>query len=259
MRRKRRSFFSTNRVCSRCLALKDTIVGYTDEVGVTIPPLHPRCRCAIIYDEVAEPRVNKTSQRIPSSNTTSTGLVSRTLEEAKAIADKLNPIVGAYFARKSKWSGKVVVSPRESNCKLPNCHIGILLQDCPDEAILHELVHAHSTSYYTLNTYQMHSAIEEASVQYLTQEIAKLEGIALEGSDYDFWADVLREINRKFGLYESDLKFARQLLRVPMPIREEWLWSKIRKSVETVEQMTTATMLMNNLTREALEKWIREN
>ena len=24
-----------------------------------MPPLHPRCRCAIIYDEVAEPRVNK--------------------------------------------------------------------------------------------------------------------------------------------------------------------------------------------------------
>lgn len=49
----------TNRVCSRCLALKDTIVGYTDESGVTLPPLHPRCRCAIIYDEVAAPRVIK--------------------------------------------------------------------------------------------------------------------------------------------------------------------------------------------------------
>ena len=49
----------TNRVCSRCLALKDTIVGYTDESGVTLPPLHPRCRCAIIYDEVAAPRANK--------------------------------------------------------------------------------------------------------------------------------------------------------------------------------------------------------
>ena len=51
----------TNRVCSRCLALKDTIVGYTDEVGVTIPPLHPRCRCSIAYDEVGE---NRTGARI---------------------------------------------------------------------------------------------------------------------------------------------------------------------------------------------------
>ena len=28
------------------------MVGYTDEVGVTLPPLHPRCRCAIAYREV---------------------------------------------------------------------------------------------------------------------------------------------------------------------------------------------------------------
>ena len=64
MPRRGRSFFSTNRVCSRCLALKDTIVGYTDEVGVTIPPLHPRCRCAIIYDEVAEPRTAKPKPKL---------------------------------------------------------------------------------------------------------------------------------------------------------------------------------------------------
>ena len=55
--RRGRSFFSTNRVCSRCLALKDTVVGHTDESGVTIPPLHPRCRCAIMYREVGVPRV----------------------------------------------------------------------------------------------------------------------------------------------------------------------------------------------------------
>ena len=44
----------TNRVCSRCLELKDTVVGRTDESGVTLPPLHPRCRCAIVYREVRD-------------------------------------------------------------------------------------------------------------------------------------------------------------------------------------------------------------
>ena len=44
----------TNRVCSRCLELKDTVVGRTDESGVPLPPLHPRCRCAIMYKELAE-------------------------------------------------------------------------------------------------------------------------------------------------------------------------------------------------------------
>ena len=28
------------------------MVGHTDESGVTLPPLHPRCRCAIMYREV---------------------------------------------------------------------------------------------------------------------------------------------------------------------------------------------------------------
>ena len=27
------------------------MVGYTNESGVTLPPLHPRCRCAISYRE----------------------------------------------------------------------------------------------------------------------------------------------------------------------------------------------------------------
>ena len=44
----------TNRVCPRCLPLKDKLVGYTDETGVQIPPLHPRCRCAIDYREVGD-------------------------------------------------------------------------------------------------------------------------------------------------------------------------------------------------------------
>ena len=35
------------------MELKDKVVGYTDE-EVTLPPLHPRCRCAIKYSEVGE-------------------------------------------------------------------------------------------------------------------------------------------------------------------------------------------------------------
>ena len=39
------------RTCPRCLEINGKIIGYTDEVGVQLPPLHPRCRCAIIYRE----------------------------------------------------------------------------------------------------------------------------------------------------------------------------------------------------------------
>ena len=40
------------------------MVGHTDESGVTIPPLHPRCRCAIMYREVGTPRVMQPKPRI---------------------------------------------------------------------------------------------------------------------------------------------------------------------------------------------------
>ena len=41
------------RTCPRCLEINGKVVGYTDEVGVQLPPLHPRCRCAIIYREIS--------------------------------------------------------------------------------------------------------------------------------------------------------------------------------------------------------------
>lgn len=40
------------RTCSRCLELKGKVIGTTDETGVTLPPIHPRCRCAIVYREI---------------------------------------------------------------------------------------------------------------------------------------------------------------------------------------------------------------
>lgn len=35
------------------------VIGHTDESGVTIPPLHPRCRCTIMYREVVEAKPPK--------------------------------------------------------------------------------------------------------------------------------------------------------------------------------------------------------
>ena len=50
----------TNRVCSRCMERKDKVVGHTDDSGVTLPPLHPRCRCTI---KEPKPLVDETAIR----------------------------------------------------------------------------------------------------------------------------------------------------------------------------------------------------
>ena len=65
----------TNRVCGRCMELKDTVVGYTDQSGVTIPPLHPRCRCAIMYREVGMPRVMQAKPKPPIHETPTNNLL----------------------------------------------------------------------------------------------------------------------------------------------------------------------------------------
>ena len=91
----------TNRVCGRCLALKDTVVGRTDESGVTLPPLHPRCRCAIMYREDGEEKKPRTDALAapPIKPNNSTGIVSppfslgacKTFEEFKLYwADNYN-------------------------------------------------------------------------------------------------------------------------------------------------------------------------
>ena len=54
----------TNRVCGRCMDLSGTVVGFEDKFfnsSVTdgqTPPLHPRCRCVIVYREIDSPNKN---------------------------------------------------------------------------------------------------------------------------------------------------------------------------------------------------------
>ena len=52
------------RTCPRCPEINGKIIGYTDEVGVQLPPLHPRCRCAIVYREAPTTRGLAASKEI---------------------------------------------------------------------------------------------------------------------------------------------------------------------------------------------------
>ena len=57
----------TQITCGRCIELNGKVVGFDDkffdskfDLGET-PPLHPRCRCVIIYREIDTPRLHSTS------------------------------------------------------------------------------------------------------------------------------------------------------------------------------------------------------
>lgn len=46
-------------IASAASAIETSDAGLTGELGVLLPPLHPRCRCAIMYDEVGTPRATR--------------------------------------------------------------------------------------------------------------------------------------------------------------------------------------------------------
>ena len=239
----------------RCQALDGTFHLLEEySVGTNAPPMHPRCRstiCAVLGENIGK-RIAKNSKganiQIPASMTYAEwrkmlqsnkmspreniiSNIPRTIEDVQKTAENLNKIIDKYFVRKSKWTGKMVESNLGYSAKDWNCDILAYLKNFPDIAILHELIHARSVSYYTAEIWFPNKAIEEASVQLLTYEIAKRENISIIKSAYDDWVNILRNFNLSIGAYENDLKFAQRLLRVPLSDRVEWMIAKAQKFI----------------------------
>ena len=133
--------------------------------------------------------------------------------------------------RPSKWSGVVVESAEGYSYKHPACFIGVYLKDCPDDAILHEMIHSVSTDYYPNEIYSHNKAIEEASVQLATKKIAELEGIKYSHSGYEKWVKIWEDFNKEVGIAD-DLTFAKRLLRLPPDIKMDWLIARARRFIE---------------------------
>ena len=107
----------------RCLSLKGSVVGRSDEQGVQLPPLHPRCRCTIQYRELTgKPKDNPPAPKNPLTSPSVGGNVTvkpqaltprqkiiRDAEEKAYLMD-----TGADFGFKSKnaqakWKDEIVV------------------------------------------------------------------------------------------------------------------------------------------------------
>ena len=206
---------------------------------------YPRCRCTICASvksksRIAENRVKldgnvtyedwKEKYVLPKSTNAGLKLEPKTLEEAQKCAERMNKLVGKYVVSPSKWSGVVVYYPK-GTYKAPSCDILVNLKDCPDDAILHEMLHSCSASYFSNAVYKSNSISEEASVQYLTQEISLKENISITPSAYDKYVNVLREIQFRTKFYKSDFDFALELFNQPMDERVYWLKMKISEFV----------------------------
>lgn len=106
----------TNRVCGRCLSLKDTVVGHTDESGVTLPPLHPRCRCTIIYREVGKPLTVRPTNGNVGGRGLAAGNIDVTVTERRPpkLIDKLESVTPVAIQKTLEhYESQIVKAPVE--------------------------------------------------------------------------------------------------------------------------------------------------
>ncbi|MDO4295032.1 MAG: minor capsid protein [bacterium] len=240
------------------------------QVGVTAPPFHPWCRTTTVPyfdDEFTEGEIRAARGKdgkiyyVPSDMTykewekafvnggdksgfrevklieksENMGYTKKTEEELKTIADKVKASITEYASNASRWSGKInidnsllakhILGQKEWNCD-------ITLIDTVDEGVVwHEMLHSCSGSYYSESVYVENQYIEEASVEFLTQQICDKRGILHEPTYLDI-VSVLKVVNDRFN-YGSELEFAKELFNIPLPDRYEWLEDKIVDSLKT--------------------------
>ena len=229
------------------------------EVGITAPPFH--CWCRSVTAPYFNDEFTEGEQRIYRDEEGKRGYVDSKMSyqewhnkyveneikfkvkkkpkhiytkvQLEEMAKKANNIVKNYTNNESKWSGNIILT-KNKTVKEWNCDISVD-EYCSLDMLIHEQLHSHSISYYDRQTYKENWKIEEATVQLLTQEICKRNKISYIESEYDKMVNTLRAINKKAKLYKNDLNLAKELIKIPVTERIDFLQQKVyNKAIENI-------------------------
>lgn len=188
-------------------------------------------------------------KKIPHYLGADSGIREYTEEQIKTMANEMKQVADKHIERESKWSGNIVVDNKDKRTgKLWNCDIQVTGKTSP-HIILHEQIHAKSISYYDKETYCEYGKIEEAVVQYLTQEISKKEEITIINSMYDNDVKMLRKIREKLS-FTSDYEFAKTLIDILVSERIQWIENKVYDKMllsGTLEEYEEMAEIINKL------------
>lgn len=269
--KKRWSTSGDDGVCDICSALEGTEVDMDSDFTYKektlfdgqhmLPPAHPRCACAVEYIEVSPPTYTEVD--IPQMNvdiTRADSLRTYSVEEIDDMAAQTEKIASQYIAVPSKWSGKMVIDDEgiinsdgsvTHYGKLWNCDIVTKHETAP-AMILHEQIHARSISHYGQEAYLKYGTIEEASVQFVVDEICRKENVEIIESLYDDNVEALRKIGKRIGVYPTDYEFAKCLIEMPVSERLDWLSSSLYDTLSkdpsaTLEEYQELADLLNML------------
>ena len=214
---KKWSATDSENTCSTCRELNGKVVGMDEEFapGKLLPPLHPRCKCCVMY-------VNSKSMAAE-YETEEDELREYSTEEIETHANKMSEIADKHLDLESSWSGKVVVDDDSGVYGIQWNGDIITRHETAPHILLHEQLHARSVTKYDHKMYKQYENMEEGSVQFAAQEISKKENIQILESQYDHMTEALRNINKVAGLFKNDYDFAMKLISVPLPDRYDWL------------------------------------
>lgn len=171
------------------------------------------------------------SVKTPMEKGKNKGYTKRTKEELEQTAQQIKEEITQYSDRPSKWSGNIIVdnsmmSGGTLGAKEWSCDIS-LIDTVDDGTIWHEMLHSCSCSYYRHEVYDANEYIEEASVEWLKQQICKEKNIA-NSYAYEDKTIVLQSLNDGL-LFGTDMEFAKELYNVPLPERYQWLKNRVDK------------------------------
>lgn len=169
------------------------------------------------------------SVKTPMEKADSIGYTKRTKEEFEQTARKIKEEITQYSDRPSKWSGNINVNSEHVGngalgAKEWSCDIS-LIDTADDGVIWHEMLHSCSASYYKSEVYNANEYIEEATVEWLKQQICGEKNI-FNVYAYGDKTIVLQALNESFK-FGTDMEFAREIFNVPLPERYRWLENRV--------------------------------
>ena len=169
------------------------------------------------------------SVKTPMEKADNVGYTKRTKEEFEQTARQIKKEITQYSDRPSKWSGNINVNSEHVGngalgAKEWSCDIS-LIDTADDGVIWHEMLHSCSASYYKSEVYNANEYIEEATVEWLKQQICGEKNI-FNVYAYGDKTIVLQALNESFK-FGTDMEFAKEIFNVPLPERYRWLENRV--------------------------------
>ena len=167
--------------------------------------------------------------KTPMEKAENIGYTKRTAEEFRQTAEQIREEITEYSDRLSKWSGNIntdnsLIEDETLGRKEWSCDI-TLVDTVDDGVVWHEMLHSCSASYYKPEVYSVNEYIEEATVEWLKQQICKEKNIPSIYS-YEDKTFVLQVLN-EFFKFGTDMEFAKEIFNIPLPERYQWLENKV--------------------------------